>query len=493
MSNLDFEVNIRESIWLYMRHITKVVPFFAFILGLNIAVQLLGVVGLGAAFSYLHFTEGLGTFIDLLLDGEFMLFAETVAEQTVFLGLIALTMLFGAVANLAGYSLIMGGFIELARNTVVSESVSVGVGLKGAARYFKRLFFLYLSAGVLGLIGLGIPILFGQFSIILGLVTGLLMVLLLLVAYVVFFLFAQEAIVIDDVGVLGGLAGSARFFRDNILEVIGYIIVVVAVAIAVGVLSQLFTFIFMVPIESMVSILMLLVVVPLLLILKVRMYTAYRGLGDVERYKVSYWPWIKNGFLRCWSEFVGFTKRHIGLFGVSIGFFLVGIVGGWYLGGLIPFGMPELELPQQVDLGVNGGFASLFLYLMFHNWTVAIGVAFGGIVFGLPTVGALVLNGGIVGVVAALIGDMGFVLAGILPHGVIEVPAIALAGAMGLKIALDVKDYVWGELDVMELGETIEKIMLALVGLFPLFAVAGIVEAFITPVILSLYTGTPMF
>ncbi|WGI17536.1 stage II sporulation protein M [Methanonatronarchaeum sp. AMET-Sl] len=493
MSNIDFEFNIRESIWVFRRYISKIVPFFAFVLGLNIVIQILGLVGLGTAFSYLHLTEGLGTFVDLLVDGEFMLFFETILDQTVFLVLIGLTMVVGAIANLAGYSLILGGFIELVKNSLIGERVSVGVGLNGAVKYFKRLFLLYLLALILLFLGFVLPFVVGQLSIVAGVLTGLFSVIALLFIYVVFFLFAQEAIVIEDVGVLSGLRKSGGFVKSNLLEVVGYIILVVAVSIVIGVLSQLFTFLFRIPVESFVSVFMLLVVLPVLLILKVRMYTAYKGVGEFKRFDAEYWPWMKNGFLKSWNTFLGFVKKELGLFGVSLGIFLIGVLGGWYLGGYIPFELAELDLPQQIDLGVDGAFASLFLYLMFHNWTVGIGVAFGGIVFGLPTIGALLLNGGIVGVVFALIDDLVFFLVGILPHGVIEIPAIAFAAAMGLKLGIGLKKYLWNDLELEQLGDKIEKVMIALVGLFPLFAVAGIIEAFITPVLMSIFLGTPLF
>ncbi|WP_236629438.1 stage II sporulation protein M [Methanonatronarchaeum thermophilum] len=490
---MDFEFNIRESVWVFRRYITKIVPFLAFILGLNIVVQLLAVLGFGTAFSYLHFTEGLGTFIDLLVEEEFTLFIETLLAQTGFLALFGLTVVVSIIANIAGYSLIMGGFVELVKETFVSDKVNVSVGLKGAVTYFKRLFLLHIFGLALIFVGLLLPFVFGQISLVLGILVGLFVLLAFLVGFIVFFLFSPEAIVVDDVGVFGGLKRSAQFVRYNLLEVIGFIVLFVAVMIVIGILSQLFTFLFRIPIESFVSIFMLLVVLPMFLILKIRLYTAYKGFDKVEQFNAEYWPWIKNGFLKSWSTFVGFTKNQIGLFGVSIAIFMIGVFGGWYLGGLIPFGLPEMEIPQQVDLGLNGAFASLFLYLMFHNWTVAIGIAFSGIVFGLPTIGALLLNGGIVGIVGALIDDLGFFLVGILPHGVVEIPAIAIAAAMGLKIGISFKNYIGNNIEIEELGNQIETMMIALVGLFPLFAVAGIIEAFITPLLMSVFTGIPMF
>ena len=77
-------------------------------------------------------------------------------------------------------------------------------------------------------------------------------------------------------------------------------------------------------------------------------------------------------------------------------------------------------------------------WYMTHNTKVAIFTMALGITWGAGTVIMLFYNGVILGAVAldyALAGRSAFLLAWLSPHGVIEIPAILLAGQAGLVLA----------------------------------------------------------
>ena len=77
-----------------------------------------------------------------------------------------------------------------------------------------------------------------------------------------------------------------------------------------------------------------------------------------------------------------------------------------------------------------------FGYIFIHNAFRSILMVFSGALFGVLPIGFLLVNGMVLGFLAsqqAAAGQFDFFLKAILPHGVIEIPAIILACAYGIK------------------------------------------------------------
>lgn len=88
-----------------------------------------------------------------------------------------------------------------------------------------------------------------------------------------------------------------------------------------------------------------------------------------------------------------------------------------------------------------------FVVVLRTNVHVALALAFGGGLLGVPTAIGLVLNGIGFGAVAASIvrtagGTIAIVV--LLPHAVFELPALWLAGAAGLRIPIGIVRYLRG-------------------------------------------------
>lgn len=86
-----------------------------------------------------------------------------------------------------------------------------------------------------------------------------------------------------------------------------------------------------------------------------------------------------------------------------------------------------------------GGKTSFSAMLMTHNTRVAITTLAMGITWGVGTVIILFFNGVILGAVSLdyiLAGELVFLIAWLLPHGAIEIPAILVAGQAGLVLAV---------------------------------------------------------
>ena len=74
--------------------------------------------------------------------------------------------------------------------------------------------------------------------------------------------------------------------------------------------------------------------------------------------------------------------------------------------------------------------------------------------------------------------------AAILPHGIFEIPAFIIAGALGILLAQSLNEEWYGSGDAAVDARRYVRIFLLYV--LPLVAVAAYVEAFITPVVIHL-------
>ncbi|MGI4758098.1 MAG: stage II sporulation protein M [Janthinobacterium lividum] len=121
--------------------------------------------------------------------------------------------------------------------------------------------------------------------------------------------------------------------------------------------------------------------------------------------------------------------------------------------------------------------------IMTNNLTVTFATFAGGITAGLLTVYLLFENGLLLGVIGTACAQHGMGLAlwsFVAAHGSLELPAIVLAGAAGLRIA--------GGIVVPGLLRRREALVLAameavqlLAGTIPMLVVAGIIEGFLSP------------
>lgn len=130
-----------------------------------------------------------------------------------------------------------------------------------------------------------------------------------------------------------------------------------------------------------------------------------------------------------------------------------------------------------------GAKTSFSTSLMTHNTRVAILTLASGITWGVGTVIILFYNGVILGAVAfdyVIAGELVFLLAWLLPHGAIEIPAILVAGQGGLVLAAA----LIGKGNRALIGERMRAVSGDLVtligGVAVLLVWAGIVEAFLS-------------
>ena len=110
----------------------------------------------------------------------------------------------------------------------------------------------------------------------------------------------------------------------------------------------------------------------------------------------------------------------------------------------------------------------------------------------LPVV-SLALNGAILGLFAAFYVNNGqsllVYLAGILPHGIFELPALVLAMSCGLYLCRVITDYVRFNRKGTVKPAVLNVGRVLVLNVLPLTAIAAVIEANVTPLILAHFMG----
>jgi len=177
---------------------------------------------------------------------------------------------------------------------------------------------------------------------------------------------------------------------------------------------------------------------------------------------------------------------------LAAGFMLLGVIIGYVAVTWDP-NLADALVPQQLreevakpltgELASMGTSPLLSTQIMLNNIRVGV-LAFGlGLTFGVGTAYVLAYNGVMLGALAAVYHrahlDIAF-WATILPHGVIELTAIALSGAAGFTMALALirPGTLPRRQSLFRSGP--DALGLAL-GTIPMYMVAGLIEGFVTP------------
>ncbi len=132
----------------------------------------------------------------------------------------------------------------------------------------------------------------------------------------------------------------------------------------------------------------------------------------------------------------------------------------------------------------------IFLFIFLNNSLKALAATAAGFFFGLFPLSFVFLNGYLVGLVVYVKGlEIGFdrVLLYLIPHGIIEIPAILLASSYGLWLGNQfyLKLFKDGNIPMGQLFMEAVKKCLKIV--FPMLLIAAAIETFITPLVASYF------
>ncbi|UHA72410.1 stage II sporulation protein M [Paenibacillus sp. 481] len=179
---------------------------------------------------------------------------------------------------------------------------------------------------------------------------------------------------------------------------------------------------------------------------------------------------MKSVLTRVWAQ----EKKRILLSAVLL---CTGIILGLFLGHQVNIKPNMYVQPEHMEWHTYAT----------NNIRTAFIIAASGILLSVPTIFILFSNGLIIGFVIALssaVHSYPTILAGLLPHGLLEIPALLLAGAIGLKpLSLIVRRIKYGE-KIKWITEALNSARLFLV-VTALLIVASLIEANITPYIMD--------
>jgi uncharacterized membrane protein SpoIIM required for sporulation len=191
-------------------------------------------------------------------------------------------------------------------------------------------------------------------------------------------------------------------------------------------------------------------------------------------------------------------RRHIRAFYLSVAITLAGCVFGGLATMFDPdsrhvtmaFGHDQMRPSERVKEEENqthdrlsGRRTSFSAYLMTHNIQVSIFTLALGMTWGVGTIVMLFYNGVILGAISVdyiMDGQTRFLLGWLMPHGVIEIPSILIAGQAGLVLALALIG--WGKRTSLRtrLREVSKDLATLIFGVALLLVWAGFVEAFLS-------------
>lgn len=152
--------------------------------------------------------------------------------------------------------------------------------------------------------------------------------------------------------------------------------------------------------------------------------------------------------------------------------------------GLVPGQFKGAAHPHVRHLPLGAATQAVLASSIFTNNIRVAFLAFaGGLTLGFGTIGLLVYNGALLGALAGITiqaGNFSVFVRYVVPHGMLELSCIAVAGAAGLRLA-------WAVIDpgTMPRGASLRAAarpaVTLVLGTAPWLVVAGLTEGFVTP------------
>ena len=328
--------------------------------------------------------------------------------------------------------------------------------------------------------------------LIIGIVVGLF--------FAVVTIYAYPSVILDRISGLAAISRSFRMVSRIPGQSITYLAVRIGTVIAIGIII-ISTDLVGLTISTLLLVLVNFLIIPVLHLTKVGIYRGARvreddNLTDEGReWEIMQWRIVMRSVLDKvrvgLREVKNFT---LGISNIPFHFISAILIFSGFLWGVdvATTGLRDVILSSGYEVGrINPDFQSIVppflgIDISFNNWQVSLATAFAGLGL-LPTVIGLVFNGFILGVVSQLTPNYTMFLAAIVPHGVLELPAFVLAGSLGLRLGVDVLKTIPTRGISNQLRKDIKQSLYVVIGLAPIFLIAGLIEAVLTPYIMSLY------
>jgi stage II sporulation protein M len=174
------------------------------------------------------------------------------------------------------------------------------------------------------------------------------------------------------------------------------------------------------------------------------------------------------------------------IFALCLFLFAFSVGMGYLLGDTIPTTALGEILNSFPDIN-RMSFLELFGFIAANNAAKSLIFMLAGLVGGIISLFFVIFNGFVIGWIANSLGSvrgLGFVVAGLLPHGIIEIPAILLAMSMGMSLGYTVINSIRGKGGVMKEART--ALGLFLTRVVPMLILAAAIEVTITPLVMAI-------
>lgn len=142
-------------------------------------------------------------------------------------------------------------------------------------------------------------------------------------------------------------------------------------------------------------------------------------------------------FRLLFADFRRMNKYFIAAVAVFVAGFVLGIDGSDRYSGFIQQQLKGIQYISSTVQGKQNPQLWLFMLIFLNNVSKSLIFIFFGLFFGVLPIGVLVINGMILGYVASAQAhneSWWYVAKGILPHGIIEIPAVIVACAYGIRL-----------------------------------------------------------
>jgi stage II sporulation protein M len=186
------------------------------------------------------------------------------------------------------------------------------------------------------------------------------------------------------------------------------------------------------------------------------------------------------------GQYAEYAKGLVPIFSICCFLFLFSLAMGYALGGNLNGNALQDLLGTFPDIS-RMSLPELFAFIAANNTVKSLLFMFGGLLGGVLPLFFVIFNGFTVGWVAYELGTtqgLGYVVAGLTPHGIVEIPAILLAMSMGMSLGYTTLNSLRGQGNVVKEVKTALGFFITRV--FPLLILAAVIEVTLTPLVIVL-------
>jgi stage II sporulation protein M len=142
----------------------------------------------------------------------------------------------------------------------------------------------------------------------------------------------------------------------------------------------------------------------------------------------------------------------------------------------LPSGIQDYTLVQFLMFIIGNNVFNGFLWIIL------------GYVFSFPSLYLSALNGFVIGNIShtmILESSLSFVLVGLIPHGIVEIPTLLLCSAMGMGLGYSLINRLRGRGSLRL--ELVKAMRLFITRVLPLIVLAAVIEVTVSPFLMSLF------